>query len=163
MQCPDRLGTRIATLHALQQISGMLAGQMAYPSAVAVYNLVQLAIDNIDTLPIDKLSRWLGYAQCYATMNSLGTVDEMRDSTRNMFHVGYELDGIGIPPTISASEYKPDLARSATLVEVLSQLAETDTADMPAIINTLQQTDNLAQIKEMCTTLLALVDKDIRC
>lgn len=163
MKCPDRLGTRIATLHALEDLKSRMYLQLAYPSSVAVYNLICLAIDNIDTLPIDKLSRWLGYAQCYATINGLGTVEELRDSTRTDFHRGYALDGIDIPPSLSAIDYTPDPARATTLVEVLSQLSQTETADMPAIIRTLQQTDNLTQIKELCTTLLALVDKDTQC
>ncbi len=156
MKCPDRLGTRIATLQALEDLKSRLYFQLAYPSSDAVYNLICLAIDNIDTLPIDKLSRWLGYAQCYVTINGLGTVEELRNRTRTDFHCGYELDGIDIPPTMSAINYVSDPNRSATLTEILSELAQCPNADMPAILNTLQSSNNVADLTELCSTLLAL-------
>jgi len=44
-------------------------------------------------LPLDKLSRWLGFVQGCLAMRGLIDVDEERDISRPMFHAGYAKDG----------------------------------------------------------------------
>jgi len=72
--------------------------KMFHPSKEA-FLLIDKAITNIDTLPIDKLSRWLGYCQCMAIMEGKTTVQDERDFSRPLFHAAYEEMGIEIPPS----------------------------------------------------------------
>ena len=50
-----------------------------------------------DTLPIDKLSRWLGCVQGCLAMRGLIAFDAERDLSRPLFHAGYREDGIPVP------------------------------------------------------------------
>ena len=90
------LARRTATLYAFRQIEGICGNAVAE-------KLVYEGILRIDTLPLDKLSRWLGYAQAHAEINGM-PVQAMRDYTRRLFHEAYELDGIDIPETIDVGE-----------------------------------------------------------
>lgn len=67
-------------------------------------NLCALVQTRIDTYPIDKLSRWLGFVQAVLTMRGLVTVREERDFSRPLFHAAYRTIGFPIPDTVSVSE-----------------------------------------------------------
>jgi hypothetical protein len=63
-------------------------------------DLIGVALEGIDTLPIDKLNRWLGFIQATVVFNGLTTVQKERDFSRPLFHAAYEADGIAIPETV---------------------------------------------------------------
>jgi len=65
-----------------------------------ITNLINVGIENIDNLPIDKLSRWLGYIQGYLIFNNKTTVDIERNISRKYFHEAYENENINIPKSI---------------------------------------------------------------
>lgn len=67
-------------------------------------NLCALAQTHIDTYPIDKLSRWLGFVQAILTMRGLVTVQQERDFSRPLFHAAYRTIGYPIPDTVSIDE-----------------------------------------------------------
>ena len=71
------------------------------PTELAI--LSQKAIDEIDSYPIDKLNRWLGFIQGYLIFNKLTTVDNERDFSRPLFHEAYKTEGIIIPPKFSVN------------------------------------------------------------
>jgi hypothetical protein len=48
-------------------------------------------------LPIDKLSRWLGFVQGCLAMRQIIDVDEERDFTRPLFHRAYRDEGSDVP------------------------------------------------------------------
>lgn len=48
-------------------------------------------------LPLDKISRWLGFVQGCLAMQGLIQVDEERDVSRPLFHAAYRETGI-LPP-----------------------------------------------------------------
>ena len=50
-----------------------------------------------DTLPADKLSRWIGFVQGCLSMRSVFKADEERDFSRPIFHKVYANAGIPIP------------------------------------------------------------------
>lgn len=62
--------------------------------------MCQIGIEEYETLPSDKLSRWLGFIQGCLAMRELVDVDEERKISRSMFHTAYEKEGIAIPPTL---------------------------------------------------------------
>lgn len=57
-------------------------------------------IKNADSWPIDKTSRWLGYAQAILVIRNILPLKVQRDTTRPMFHLAYQEDGINVPPTV---------------------------------------------------------------
>lgn len=56
------------------------------------------ALGSLETFPVDKLSRWLGFIQGCLTMRGLITVQEERDFSRPLFHAAY---GENAPPTVN--------------------------------------------------------------
>ena len=67
--------------------------------------LCSYAISNIDTLPIDKLNRWLGYIQHHVISTGQTTIDKERDYSRPIFHVAYTRDKIPIPKSYKTQTY----------------------------------------------------------
>ena len=57
------------------------------PTELAI--LSQKAIDEIDSYPIDKLNRWLGFIQGYLIFNKLTTLDikKEREHTQENWHI----------------------------------------------------------------------------
>lgn len=60
--------------------------------------MCRTALDELDTLPVDKLSRWLGFVQGVLATLGLIRVDTERDFSRPLFHAAYRQDG-NVPPT----------------------------------------------------------------
>ena len=50
------------------------------------------AIEKIESLPLDKLNRWLGFIQGVAILNGVLTVDGERDFSRPLFKNAYGSD-----------------------------------------------------------------------
>ena len=63
--------------------------------------MCRTGIEQIDTFPLDKLSRWLGFIQGVLAMRGLVTVDGERDFSRPLFHAAYAAEGTLIPATRS--------------------------------------------------------------
>jgi hypothetical protein len=61
--------------------------------------MCEVSIENLETYPIDKLSRWLGYVQGCLTSRGLIDVQTERDFSRPLFHAAYADHPHGIPPT----------------------------------------------------------------
>lgn len=101
----DRPGTRRATTAMFRRYLQICAeagqmGEECYPERLQLENLIWLcnrSIEAGESLPIDKLSRWLGFVQGCLLMRGLLDTDEERDASRPLFHQGYEEDGIAIP------------------------------------------------------------------
>lgn len=51
--------------------------------------MCQTAIEQMDTLPLDKTNRWLGFVQGCLAMRDLIDVDAERDISRPLFHAAY--------------------------------------------------------------------------
>lgn len=61
---------------------------------------------SIDDLPLDKLSRWLGFVQGCLAMRGLIDVDTERDVSRPLFHAAYASDGGDVPATLERAADK---------------------------------------------------------
>lgn len=66
-------------------------------------NLVLKALEEIQTYPLDKLSRWLGFVQAYVIFTNQTTVESERNFSRPLFHNAYENENIKIPSSFSSS------------------------------------------------------------
>ena len=60
------------------------------------------ALEEIETCPIDKLSRWLGFIQGYVIFTNQTTVEIERNFSRPLFNNAYKSENIKIPPTFSS-------------------------------------------------------------
>lgn len=83
---------RSATLKCFLHLKSLSASEKT-----EVDELINKAIEMIDIYPIDKLSRWLGYAQSIYVLQGFTTVNEERDFSRVLFHEAYLNENIKIP------------------------------------------------------------------
>jgi len=56
--------------------------------------MMQEVMGNASVWPIDKLNRWIGFAQGVMAMRGLLNVDEERNLTRPIFEEAYRQDGV---------------------------------------------------------------------
>lgn len=96
---------RAATLLMFERYLGLIAGLPQDPADRSETGLANLAwmcrtaIDAIDSYPVDKLSRWLGFVQGVLAARGAIKVAEERDFSRPLFHAAYRSIGEAIPAT----------------------------------------------------------------
>lgn len=78
-------------------------GQQKEVSGLNVNWMAQHILGNAH-LPIDKISRWLGFIQGVLAVRNLLSVKDERDSSRSIFHRAYKAMGILPPKTASREE-----------------------------------------------------------
>src|SRR5690606_15385660 len=61
--------------------------------------MCRTALAGIETLPIDKINRWLGFVQGVLAIRGLITVQGERDFSRPLFHAAYHNEGTAAPAT----------------------------------------------------------------
>jgi hypothetical protein len=61
--------------------------------------MCRTGIENVETFPIDKLSRWLAFVQTGLIFRGVTTVDAERDYSRPLFQPAYRYWRGGVPPT----------------------------------------------------------------
>jgi hypothetical protein len=59
------------------------------------------ALADLETLPDDKVQRWIGFVQYGLCLYGCTTVQAERDFTRPLMHAVYAAEGLAIPPTRS--------------------------------------------------------------
>lgn len=76
------------------------AGQQQEVSGI---NLRWMAFHILENkhLPIDKISRWLGFMQGVLAVRGLLSVKKERDATRSIFHRAYKAMGFALPKSAS--------------------------------------------------------------
>ncbi len=103
MNGPNRLD---ATRIHFQRYSEIIAQQdfdqdpLASDERLSLKNLAWICKEGFEasgSLPIDKISRWLGFVQGCLTMRGILDVDGERDFSRPLFHEAYRNEGIPIP------------------------------------------------------------------
>ena len=62
------------------------------------------ALDGVETLPDDKVQRWIGFVQYGVVLHGLTTVQLERDFTRPLMHAVYAAEGLAIPPTLNMED-----------------------------------------------------------
>ncbi len=61
--------------------------------------MINECINELETYPIDKISRWIGFVQGVLTVKGILSTEGERNRTRPFFHEAYEAMGISIPRT----------------------------------------------------------------
>lgn len=100
----ERKATRNATADLFKRYLDICLAQDASgedpESRLSIANLIWICARGAemrDELPLDKLSRWLGFVQGCLLMRGIIDTDEERDHSRPLFHAAYRSDGIHIP------------------------------------------------------------------
>lgn len=63
--------------------------------------MCETAIDKIDTWPVDKLNRWLGFVQGIMCVQHIITVEEEREVSRPVFGEAYAAMNIDTPEIVN--------------------------------------------------------------
>lgn len=69
----------------------------AYEDIKHVNLMLTAIIVSADVWPMDKTSRWLGFAQAKLVQHNIITLDEERKDTREIFHNIYKKYGVDVP------------------------------------------------------------------
>ena len=85
----------------LDVIPGMILGGSGKTSAGHLRSLMEQVIKEINTFPVDKTGRWIGYVQGILAFSRILDVDAERDKTRERYHQAYKATGQTIPKTIN--------------------------------------------------------------
>lgn len=74
-------------------------------SEARIVNMMEAMVSNYELWPLDKLNRWLGYAQCILIeVEGVTSVQSERDFTRPLFHAYYAKNNIEIPESFKVAE-----------------------------------------------------------
>jgi hypothetical protein len=73
------------------------------PKIIQVHQLLTVGLENVNTFPIDKLYRWLGFAQGVLSAFDMIDVNTERDISRPLFHTMYQQLDIEIPISVDVS------------------------------------------------------------
>lgn len=88
----DCVPLRTAYIEVINGLSGRLAGKSFGSGNTSWEHLIWMlgeCLLQIRTMPIDKMSRWVGFVQGVMVMNGVLDVDEERACTRPIFHKAY--------------------------------------------------------------------------
>lgn len=88
-----------ATLVMFRRYNGMLQ-DLKDEKSLRLTLMGLHAISHSDEMPIDKMSRWLGFVQGYLWAKDLIDINEERELSRKLFHNAYIKEGIPIPESI---------------------------------------------------------------
>jgi hypothetical protein len=83
------------TINNMNQLS-----ESAYEDIKHVNLMLTAIIVNGDEWPMDKSSRWLGFAQAKLVEHNIITLDGERKDTRGIFHKIYQDNGLDVPQSI---------------------------------------------------------------
>lgn len=72
----------------------------AYEDIKHINLMLTAIIVNADTWPMDKSSRWLGFAQAKLVQHNIITLDGERKDTREIFHKIYQDNSLNVPQSV---------------------------------------------------------------
>ena len=88
----------LQTLEGLLQIIPQQPDPSDSPTSIANTKwMAEHCISNLETMPIDKLNRWIGFIQGVLACHGLLDVRTERDRTRPFFHAAYAATGQATP------------------------------------------------------------------
>ncbi len=88
------------TLEGLLEIIPTTEDDSSDPTSLSHLRwMIAECINEIETYPIDKISRWIGFVQGVLTMKGILDTKAERDRTRPFYHEAYKTMGIAIPQT----------------------------------------------------------------
>lgn len=76
---------------------------LSTPIESRVKDMMDTILDNVNTWPVDKTNRWLGYTQALIIeVGQLSTIERERDYTRPLFHDYYNRTNQPTPESVTA-------------------------------------------------------------
>lgn len=99
-----RESNRVTALELLPRIPDTIEGSNERTSPDNLRWLLNRVVENIDTFPLDKMGRWIGFVQGVLALSGNMNVDEERDRTRQRMQDAYRATGQIVPPTMEKPE-----------------------------------------------------------
>jgi hypothetical protein len=103
-------GVRKATSILFLRYLAILAQQedtgTSFPAGTETSHLIWLCRKGAEAeeLPVDKLSRWLGFVQGVMSSRGLISMETERDLSRPLFHAAYTAAGMKLPPVTGKTD-----------------------------------------------------------
>lgn len=95
----------VDTIHGLiPLIPNVIEGCTDKTSPENLRWMLDRCLDEILTLPVDKIGRWVGFVQGVLALSGNLDVDEERNRTRPFFHKAYQATNQDIPKTMEMKE-----------------------------------------------------------
>lgn len=101
---PVRLAHRDTILDLFALIPETIPGSNERTSPENLRWMLHRCLEELDTFPVDKMGRWVGFVQGVLALSGHLDVDEERNRTRGRFHAAYEATGQVIPPTMQLGD-----------------------------------------------------------
>jgi hypothetical protein len=90
----------VDTIHGLiSLIPDVIKGSTDKTSSENLRWMLDRCLDEILTLPVDKIGRWVGFVQGVLAMSGHLDVDQERERTRPFFHRAYQATNQKVPET----------------------------------------------------------------
>lgn len=99
-----REGNRVTALELLPLIPEHIEGSNERTCPENLRWMLNRIMDNIDTFPLDKIGRWIGFVQGVLALSGNLDVDEERNRTRARYQQAYRDTGQVIPQTLQRDE-----------------------------------------------------------
>lgn len=105
---PKMKAVRAANLVTAQELLSLIphviVGSTQRTSPSNLRWVLNRVIEEIDTFPLDKMGRWIGFVQGVLALSNHLDVDEERDRTRERYHAAYIATGQVVPKTMEHNE-----------------------------------------------------------
>ena len=95
-----RESNRVTALELLPRIPESIPGSNKRTCPENLRWLLNRVIAEIDTFPLDKIGRWIGFVQGVLAVTDNLDVDEERDRTRHRMQEAYRATGQTVPETM---------------------------------------------------------------
>jgi hypothetical protein len=107
----DALQKTLEGLAALTPRDPSTAEQKSDTSYAHLHWMIAMCLENLDSWPTDKISRWVGFVQGVQTLRGDMSSQDERDRTRPFFHEAYESMGLSAPATVERTDATVDYMR----------------------------------------------------
>ncbi len=100
MTDPIREAHRLTIMGLRAMIPDEIPGADDRTSSANLHWMLDQCLDELETFPVDKLGRWVGFVQGVLALSGCMDVDAERDRTRPFFHNAYTKSNLVIPKTL---------------------------------------------------------------
>jgi hypothetical protein len=101
---PVRESNKTTALDLIPLIPEHIEGSTERTCPTNLHWMMERVIREIDTFPLDKMGRWIGFVQGVLALSGNLDVDAERERTRARFHAAYKATGQEVPPTMQLGD-----------------------------------------------------------
>jgi hypothetical protein len=101
---PVREANRLDALKLIPKIPAVIPGSNKRTCPENLRWLMERVISEIDTFPLDKMGRWIGFVQGVLALSNNLDVDDTRNESREIYHQAYIATGQAVPRTMEMGD-----------------------------------------------------------